>query len=195
MHPNTAKNRCLKPKLYLSDKFLKVRNATICAVIGMLELALKRADHGELDRSAIEVAYSSANDLLDLIGDILDIARIESGRLSLNPERANLRRLVESVLRVFDGLARQKDLELVLELDSRISADVLIDPLRFKQILSNFGQQRHQVHPDGANQGRIAISRKPQPATAASAHHRSGQRHRHQCRRPATLVRAVRPGR
>ncbi|WP_259638792.1 transporter substrate-binding domain-containing protein, partial [Pseudomonas syringae] len=107
------------------------------AVIGMLELALKRADHGELDRSAIEVAYSSANDLLDLIGDILDIARIESGRLSLNPERANLRRLVESVLRVFDGLARQKDLELVLELDSRINADVLIDPLRFKQILSN----------------------------------------------------------
>ncbi|WP_259640657.1 histidine kinase dimerization/phospho-acceptor domain-containing protein, partial [Pseudomonas savastanoi] len=107
------------------------------AVIGMLELALKRADHGELDRSAIEVAYSSANDLLDLIGDILDIARIESGRLSLNPERANLRRLVESVLRVFDGLARQKDLDLVLELDSRINADVLIDPLRFKQILSN----------------------------------------------------------
>ncbi|EGH29553.1 PAS protein [Pseudomonas syringae pv. japonica str. M301072] len=45
------------------------------AVIGMLELALKRADHGELDRSAIEVAYSSANDLLDLIGDILDIGR------------------------------------------------------------------------------------------------------------------------
>lgn len=54
-------------------------------------------------RSVIEVAYSSANGLLDLIGDILDIARIESGRLSLNPERANLRRLVESVLRVFDG--------------------------------------------------------------------------------------------
>ncbi|WP_440784159.1 transporter substrate-binding domain-containing protein [Pseudomonas syringae] len=107
------------------------------AVIGMLELALKRADHGELDRPAIEVAYSSANELLDLIGDILDIARIESGRLALNPERANLRQLVESVVRVFDGLARQKDLNLVLELDSRINTDVLIDPLRFKQILSN----------------------------------------------------------
>ncbi|OUM07168.1 hybrid sensor histidine kinase/response regulator [Pseudomonas syringae] len=107
------------------------------AVIGMLELTLKRADQGELDRSAIEVAYSSANDLLDLIGDILDIARIESGRLALNPERANLRQLVESVVRVFDGLARQKDLSLVLALDSRINTDVLIDPLRFKQILSN----------------------------------------------------------
>ncbi|MCF5705892.1 transporter substrate-binding domain-containing protein [Pseudomonas syringae] len=107
------------------------------AVIGMLELALKRADQGELDRSAIEVAYGSAKELLDLIGDILDIARIESGRLALNPERANLRQLVESVVRVFDGLARQKSLTLALELDSRINTDVLVDPLRFKQILSN----------------------------------------------------------
>jgi two-component system sensor histidine kinase EvgS len=106
-------------------------------VIGMLELALKRADHGHLDRPAIEVAYSSAKDLLELIGDILDIARIESGRLSLSPERANLRQLVESVVRVFDGLARQKSLTLALDLDARTNTDVLIDPLRFKQILSN----------------------------------------------------------
>ncbi|MDY7560500.1 transporter substrate-binding domain-containing protein [Pseudomonas sp. 10B1] len=107
------------------------------AVIGMLELALKRADQGHLDRPAIEVAYTSARDLLELIGDILDIARIESGRLSLCPERANLRELVESVVRVFDGLARQKSLNLLLDLDSRINVDVLLDPLRFKQILSN----------------------------------------------------------
>jgi two-component system sensor histidine kinase EvgS len=107
------------------------------AVIGMLELALMRADQGQLDRAAIEVAYSSAKDLLELIGDILDIARIESGRLTLSPERANLRQLVESVVRVFDGLARQKSLALHLDLDSRINIDVLIDPLRFKQILSN----------------------------------------------------------
>ncbi|RRV05409.1 response regulator [Pseudomonas sp. v388] len=107
------------------------------AVIGMLELALKRADQGELDRGAIEVAYGSANDLLGLIGDILDIARIETGRLTLSPERANLRRLAETVVRVFDGLARQKRLNLVLDLDSRVNTDVLVDPLRFKQILSN----------------------------------------------------------
>jgi len=45
------------------------------AVIGMLELTLKRADQGHLDRPAIEVAYNSAKDLLELIGDILDIGR------------------------------------------------------------------------------------------------------------------------
>jgi two-component system sensor histidine kinase EvgS len=108
------------------------------AVIGMLELTLKRADQGHLDRPAIEVAYNSAKDLLELIGDILDIARIESGRLSLAPERVNLREVIESVVRVFDGLARQKTLSLMLEFKADFDdTDVLIDPLRFKQVLSN----------------------------------------------------------
>nr|WP_233789323.1 transporter substrate-binding domain-containing protein [Pseudomonas protegens] len=107
------------------------------AIIGILELALKRADSDRIERSSIEIAYSSAHSLLELIGDILDIARIESGRLSLSPKRANLRELVESVARVFEGLARQKCLSLILEIDSSINGDVLVDGLRFKQILSN----------------------------------------------------------
>ncbi|WP_280323715.1 transporter substrate-binding domain-containing protein [Pseudomonas sp. BN102] len=107
------------------------------AVIGILELALKRAEDAPIDRASIVVAYSSAHGLLELIGDILDIARIESGRLSLAPRRANLRELVESVARVFDGLARQKGLELVLDIDSSIGGDVLVDGLRFKQVLAN----------------------------------------------------------
>ncbi len=107
------------------------------AIIGMLELALKKADQGVLDRFAVEVASGAARGLLDLIGDILDIARIESGRLSLAPERANLRELVESVARIFEGLARQKQLRLQLDLDALCNVDVLIDPLRFKQVLSN----------------------------------------------------------
>ncbi|QDV96588.1 transporter substrate-binding domain-containing protein [Pseudomonas sp. ATCC 43928] len=107
------------------------------ALIGMLELALKRADEGVTDRSAIEVASSAAQQLLALIGDILDIARIESGHLSLTPERANLRGLVESVCRVFEGLARQKALAWRIDLDEHSDCDVLIDPTRFKQVLSN----------------------------------------------------------
>ncbi|WP_335927637.1 transporter substrate-binding domain-containing protein [Pseudomonas sp. R76] len=107
------------------------------AVIGMLELALKKADQGVLDRFAIEVASGAALGLQDLIGDILDIVRIESGKLSLNPERANLRELVESQIRIFEGLARQKNLHLALDLDERADCDVLIDPLRFKQVVSN----------------------------------------------------------
>lgn len=108
------------------------------AVIGMLELAMKKADQGIMDRFAIEVASASAHELLELIGDILDVARIESGHLSLSPKRCNVRALVNAVARMFDGLARQKRLDLVCEMSStEVDSDVLIDPMRFKQILSN----------------------------------------------------------
>ncbi|WP_095061092.1 transporter substrate-binding domain-containing protein [Pseudomonas sp. Irchel s3f7] len=108
------------------------------AIIGMLELTLKRIDQQHPDRPAIDVAYNSAKDLLDLIGDILDIARIESGHLSLSPERVNPGELVASVVRIFEGLARQKKLELSLAFHPTSPAvDVLLDPLRFKQVLSN----------------------------------------------------------
>ncbi|BBP75741.1 hybrid sensor histidine kinase/response regulator [Pseudomonas sp. Ost2] len=131
------------------------------AVIGMLELTLRRADQGHLDRPAIEVAYNSAKDLLELIGDILDIARIESGRLSLSPERVNLTELVDSVARVFDGLARQKSLSLVMLAPTQNRpCDVLVDPLRFKQILSNLISNAIKF----TEQGQISIGLNIQPA-------------------------------
>ena len=107
------------------------------AIIGMLELAQKKADQGYMDRVSIEVASNAALGLLDLIGDILDIARIESGRLALAPVRANPLQMLESVARVFEGLARQKQLRLILDLDASLNCQVLVDPLRLKQVVSN----------------------------------------------------------
>lgn len=107
------------------------------AVIGMLEIASKAAEQGMFDQEAIEVASDAAKGLLDLIGDILDIARIESGQLSLTPERCNLRDLVMSVVRIFDGPAKQKSLQLQVNVAPEVINDVLIDPMRFKQVLAN----------------------------------------------------------
>ncbi|MFJ4247039.1 transporter substrate-binding domain-containing protein [Pseudomonas sp. NPDC089741] len=131
------------------------------AVIGMLELAMKKAEQGIMDRFAIEVASGAARGLLDLIGDILDIARIESGRLSLTPERANLRELLESVVRIFEGLARQKQLRLVLELDAAANRDVLVDPLRFKQVLSNLLSNAIKF----TEKGQVRVSLKVNPGS------------------------------
>lgn len=107
------------------------------AIIGMLELALRHLDQGKLDRSTIAVAYQSANDLLGLIGDILDFARIESGHLTLSPEPVAITELVESVRRMFDGLARQKGLALQAAITAAADCHALLDPLRFKQVLCN----------------------------------------------------------
>lgn len=107
------------------------------AVIGMIELALKAAEQGRADRDALEVAADASRGMLELIGDILDIARIESGHLSLALEPSNLHTLLVSVARVFDGLARAKGLVLQVELDPLIDRYVLVDPMRFKQVVSN----------------------------------------------------------
>ncbi|NBA93686.1 ATP-binding protein [Pseudomonas sp. R5(2019)] len=107
------------------------------ALLGMLELALEKADQGVLDRLAIDVALSSARGLLELLGDILDITRIESGQLALEPRRTQLRQHVEGVVRMFEHQAMIKGLRLRLEVAGDLDGEVLLDALRFKQILSN----------------------------------------------------------
>ncbi|WP_434711335.1 transporter substrate-binding domain-containing protein [Pseudomonas sp. R1-1] len=131
------------------------------ALIGMLELALKRAEEGVTDRLAIQVASNAGQQLLALIGDILDIARIETGHLSLAPERANLRELVLSVCRVFEGLARQKHLLWHLQLDTRSNVDVLIDPTRFKQVLSNLLSNAIKFTDEGQVSLHLVVSAAP----------------------------------
>lgn len=107
------------------------------AIIGLLELSLKRAQDNQFDFNSIRVAYDSAKGLLDLIGDILDVVRIEAGQLSLNPVQVELKQTLDSVIRIFDGIAIQKGLALTLEFDSELPKYVQLDPLRVKQILSN----------------------------------------------------------
>lgn len=107
------------------------------AVLGMLELALKKADEGVLDRLAIEVASEAAQGLLDLIGDILDITRIESGHLQLAPQPVELQAWSESVVRLYDAQARHKGLVLRLKLSGDTGQRVMLDPLRLRQVVAN----------------------------------------------------------
>ncbi|WP_422418662.1 transporter substrate-binding domain-containing protein [Pseudomonas sp. GZD-222] len=106
------------------------------AVIGLLELAVKDAEHGRADRASLQVAFESANGMLELIGDILDIVRIESGHMALTPQPTDLHALITSIVRVFEGNARLKGLRLETDLQATESL-VAVDALRLKQILSN----------------------------------------------------------
>ncbi|MEG0859636.1 MAG: transporter substrate-binding domain-containing protein [Pseudomonas sp.] len=106
------------------------------AVIGLLELAVKDAEHGRADRASLQVAFESANGMLELIGDILDIVRIESGHMPLAPQPTDLRALITSIARVFEGNARLKGLRLETDLQATEHL-VAVDSLRLKQILSN----------------------------------------------------------
>jgi CheY-like chemotaxis protein len=80
---------------------------------------------------------SAGNDLLTLINDILDLSKIEAGKVELNPEALPLRRLVEALKASFEPVARQKGLHFAIELEPGVPDTLLTDELRSGQILKN----------------------------------------------------------
>lgn len=106
------------------------------AVIGLLELALEDNRQGHSDPQGLQTAHDAALGLLDLIGDILDISRIESGHMVLQPVATDLVELVRSTVRAFEANAKVKGLTLQTRLpESPIWASV--DPVRLRQVVSN----------------------------------------------------------
>src|SRR5690348_1493335 len=106
-------------------------------ITGMLELL----EHTKLDaeqRRCVNIVQSSAQSLLQIIGDILDFSKIEAGRMQLAPENVDLRRLLSHTVHNFLGIASSKGLTLELALDEDLAPAYIADPLRLRQILSNF---------------------------------------------------------
>lgn len=84
-----------------------------------------------------ESIYSSGNDLLVLINDILDIAKVEAGKLEVVPEDVPLAKLAHSLESTFGPLAKQKNLGFRLELRPDAPVSLLTDRQRVEQILKN----------------------------------------------------------
>lgn len=119
------------------------------AVLGVLEL-LKQS-RGTIDSqfASIDAAYESARALLSLIEDILDLSKIESGKLELAVEPTDCDALVRSVANVFGGLARQRHIRFSLEIDNPHQLGATIDPIRLRQILSNLLSNAVKFTPSG----------------------------------------------
>jgi len=106
-----------------------------------LILAKLLADNkpGNLSEEQIKFAstiYSAGNDLLALINDILDLSKIEAGKVELRAESVTLARLIDPLARMFEPVAKQKSLTLSLSLgDSKASLET--DAQRVQQILKN----------------------------------------------------------
>jgi CheY-like chemotaxis protein/CHASE3 domain sensor protein len=95
---------------------------------------------GNLSAEQIKYArtiYSAGNDLLNLINDILDISKVEAGKLELAPENAPVQRVVESLKLTFEPLAAQKQLGFVVSTDPAAPGSIVTDWRRVEQILKN----------------------------------------------------------
>lgn len=110
----------------------------VSAIIGLLEIAEQSRTADTPDGEALRLAYLSAQSLLELIGDVLDMSRIESGKLELAPDWGDIRFLLTEVTSVFEGMAKQKQLYLYWETFVDEEFEVFVDFQRLKQVLFNF---------------------------------------------------------
>ncbi|NDP58163.1 MAG: response regulator [Oxalobacteraceae bacterium] len=84
-----------------------------------------------------ETIYSAGNDLLDLINDILDISKVEAGKLELAPDVIPLEQLMASLRMTFEPMTRQKQLGFSAQLAADAPASFFADRQRVEQILKN----------------------------------------------------------
>ncbi len=105
-------------------------------ILGMSELLLK-TPLNDKQRRYIETVHKSGMALLQVINDILDISKIEAGKLKIESLPLDVRQIVTEVLELFSGPATSKGLKLTVVLADNLLPEYDGDPVRIRQILTN----------------------------------------------------------
>jgi signal transduction histidine kinase/DNA-binding NarL/FixJ family response regulator len=105
-------------------------------VLGMMDIVLDSRLTPE-QREQLETAQRCAHSLLALLNDILDLSKIEAGKMALEKIPFDLRNLLDDCIKSHLPRARQKGIAIVSDLDPALPRQVIGDPLRLRQILAN----------------------------------------------------------
>lgn len=106
------------------------------AIIGMTELALA-TDLTEQQEEYLQTIRSSSDALLGLLNDVLDLSKIEAGKMELEEIDFDLRDLVHETVRTFSAKAREKGVALTAHLSDDLPRTVCGDPTKLRQLLTN----------------------------------------------------------
>jgi two-component system, sensor histidine kinase SagS len=105
-------------------------------VIGMLDIALDQALNPDLVEQ-LETAQRCAHSLLSLLNDILDLSKIEAGKMTLEKIPFDVRALVEDCIKAHQPKAQENSVALLSEVSPNVPQEITGDPLRIRQILCN----------------------------------------------------------
>ena len=106
------------------------------AILGVQELLLSSPLPNN-EKVLLKSAHSSAESLLGILNQVLDLSKIEAGKLTLNIEPCNLNALLDDIDSAFSTVAHRQNLKLHTSKDPRIAEVLLLDSLRLRQILQN----------------------------------------------------------
>ncbi|MCL2819468.1 MAG: ATP-binding protein [Oscillospiraceae bacterium] len=107
------------------------------AVIGIAQIELEKDDTPDDHTEAFEKIFNSGNGLLGIINDILDMSKIETGKMEINPEQYDVPSLINDSVMLNIGRIGTKPIEFILNVDENLPLKLIGDELRIKQILSN----------------------------------------------------------
>ncbi|WP_404667338.1 ATP-binding protein [Roseateles asaccharophilus] len=127
---NQAKGRFLAT---MSHEFRTPLNA----ILGFTQLMQMDAAIPANQKGKLQLMRDSGLHLLELISDVLDMASIEAGKVSLKPAPAELRSLVEMACDSVRLRAEQKNLSFVMDIDPKLPTQVMVDGQRLRQVLLN----------------------------------------------------------
>ena len=127
---NTAKTQ------FLSSMSHDIRTP-MNAVIGMTEIAKQHLNEPAYVKDCLDKVSLAGNHLLTLINDILDISKIESGRMTLDPVPFSLRESVDEMVAIVRQTAAENQLGFAVQIHDVTQDIIVADPLRLRQILLN----------------------------------------------------------
>lgn len=107
------------------------------AIIGFATLASANIGNEEKIKDYLSKILSSSNHLLSLINDVLDMSRIESGKINLEEQKANLSDIFHDIKTIISGQIHAKQLELYMDIMDVTDEDVFCDKTRLNQVLLN----------------------------------------------------------
>ena len=139
---------------FLSNMSHEIRTP-MNAIIGLDNIALNDPDLPDRTRGYLEKIGASADHLLNLINDILDMSRIESGRMTLRNEEFSFRKLLETVNTLFSGQCSEKGLDYQCHIKTEIDDYYIGDTMKLRQVLINILSNAVKFTPEG---GRVELS-------------------------------------
>lgn len=147
-HANQAKSE------FLSNMSHDIRTP-MNAIVGLTAIAITNIDNKEQVKNCLQKITLSSKHLLGLINDVLDMSKIESGKLSLNMELISLKETMESIVNIVQPQIKAKDQVFNISIKNIISEQVFCDGVRLNQILINLLSNAMKFTPE---KGSINVS-------------------------------------
>ena len=130
-------NRANKAKsVFLSNMSHDIRTP-MNAIVGFTSLAMNHIDHRDQVEEYLKKIMSSGNHLLSLINDVLDMSRIESGKIHIEEKPCSLPEILHGLHNIIQGDVHAKQLEFLVDTVDVMDEEIFCDKLRLNQVLLN----------------------------------------------------------